>query len=196
MAQKIVSDFPPIEAAYDEEFGKVDHDVYEVAKQIWTPAESLAVALLHDSPKGMQLMLKAVAKVSSARKNKSFEIANLRSYLYQTFKHLVWAELKKEKQHQEKLDNWFQQQMGAPKKDEEGEINKKILINELRSKMDDWTREVFDLLCLGYSYEDLVPKFGSAANVVRSKFSKKTARLARDIQTTIKSVDDEINQIQ
>ena len=58
--------------------------------------------------------------------------------------------------------------------------------------MDDWTREVFDYLRLGYKYEELVPHCGSAANVIRSKFSKKIARLAREIQTELISTDKEI----
>lgn len=175
-----------------DEFGKIDPDVYKTAEQIWAPAERLAEEILHDSQKGLELMFKAVANVSRARANRSSPIINLRSYLYQSFKHLILAELEKQNRHLKKNENWFLETAGPGQADED-EINKKILINELRLKMDDWTREVFDLLRLGYGYEELVPQYGNAANAIRSKFSKKTARLAREIQERITSIDDELN---
>jgi hypothetical protein len=61
--------------------------------------------------------------------------------------------------------------------------------------MDDWTRDVFDYLRLGYKYEELVPQFGTAANVIRSKFSKKTAQLLRDIQAEIRLADKKISHL-
>jgi DNA-directed RNA polymerase specialized sigma24 family protein len=189
----IVSGFPPmIDAAYDDEFGKVDPEVYEVAKQIWAPAERLADEILHDSQKGMELMFKAIAKVSRVRAGNSAKIFNLHSYLYQSFKHLVLAELEKQNRRREKSDDWFRERESLSDETEEDEINKKILINELRIEMDEWTRAVFDLLRLGFSYEELVPHYGTAANVIRSKFSKKTARLAKAIQERIIAADEEI----
>ena len=190
--KQVVSNFPIIERTYDEEFGKVDREVYQIAKTLWLHAENLAVKLLHDSPKGMRLMLKAVAKVSRVRKKDPSAIKNLNSYLFRAYKNLILAELEQENNHRGKLDSWFREQETAFEYDEEAKLNKKILINELRLKMDDWTREVFDYLRLGYKYEELVPHCGSAANVIRSKFSKKIARLAREIQTELISTDKEI----
>lgn len=193
--KQVVSDFPLIENAYDEEFGQVDPEVYHAAKTIWLHAEHLAVKLLRDTPKGMQLMLKAVAKVSRVRKNNPAAIKNLNSYLYRAYKNLLLAELEQENNRQGKLDRWFREREAVFADSEEDRINKKILINELRLKMDKWTRGVFDLLCLGYKYTELVPQFGSAANVIRSKFSKKTANLMREIQDEIGTTDEKIKRL-
>ena len=193
--KQAVSNFPTIETAYDEEFGKIDPEVYEAAKTLWLHAEHLAVKLLHDSPKGIRLMLKAVAKVSRVRENNPSVIVNLNSYLFRAYKNLVLAELEQENNRRGRLDRWFREREAVFEDSEEGKINKKILINELRLKMDDWTRNVFDYLRLGYKYDDLVPQFGTAANVIRSKFSKKTAQLMREIQDEIRLTDKKIKRL-
>jgi len=194
--KQVVSDFPTIETAYDEEFGKIDPEVYEAAKTLWLHAEHLAVKLLHDSPKGIRLMLKAVAKVSRVRENNPSVIVNLNSYLFRAYKNLVLAELEQENNRRGKLDRWFREREAVFDDSEEVKINKRILINELRLKMDDWTRNVFDYLRLGYKYEDLVPQFGTAANVIQSKFSKKTAQLMREIQDEIRLTEKKIKHFQ
>lgn len=182
-----VSKFPAIEEAYDEEFGTVDIEVYQVAKEIWLHAEHLAVNLLQDSHKGVQLLNKAVAQVSRLQKKHPAAIKNLKSYLYRSYKNLLLAELEKENHRREILNGWRRDHDALFEENEEAKINKKILVNEIRLRMDDWTREVFDLLQIGYKYEELVPLYGSAANVIRSKFSKKTANLARKIQNEMNS---------
>ena len=193
--KQVVSEFPTIEKAYDEEFGKVDPEVYQAAQTLWLHAEHLAVKLLHDAPKGMQLMLKAVAKVSRVRENNPSVIHNLNSYLFRAYKNLILAELELENKRFQKLDRRLRESEGVLDDDEETRINKQILINELRLKMDNWTRDVFDYLCLGYKYDEMVPRFGSAANVIRSKFSKKTAQLVREIQDEIRQTDKKINRL-
>lgn len=192
--KQIVSNFPTIEKAYVEEFGKIDPDVYQTAKTLWLHAEHLAEKLLHDTPKGLRLMLKAAANVSRAREKNPSAIINLKLYLFRAYKNLLLAELELENNRREKLDRWFRDRESFFEPDEEAKINKKILINELRLKMDDWTRGVFDYLRLGYRYEELVPRFGSAANVIRSKFSKKTARLMREIQDEIRLSEESVNR--
>jgi len=139
-------------------------------------------------------MLKAAANVSRAREKNPSAIINLKLYLFRSYKNLLLAELELENNRREKLDRWFRDRESFFEHDEEDKINKKILINELRLKMDDWTRGVFDYLRLGYRYEELVPRFGSAANVIRSKFSKRTARLMREIQDEIRLSEESINR--
>jgi hypothetical protein len=193
--KQVVSDFPTIETAYDEEFGRVDPEVYQAAKTLWLHAEYLADKLLHDAPGGLRLMLKAVAKVSRVRENNPSVIRNLNSYLFRAYKNLLLAELEQENKRFQKLDRWFRECEAVFDDGEEAKINKKILINELRLRMDDWTRDVFDYLRLGYKYEELVPQFGSAANVIRSKFSKKTAQIVRKIQEEIRRTDEKIDRL-
>ncbi len=189
MSSALTVDFPLIKAAYTEEFGKIDLEIYEIAENLWKScAERLATDILHDSPKGMQLMLKAVAKVSGVRQNNPSQIQNLRAYLYRCYKNLLLAEIEKENSHQRILDDLH----SAPEislKNEEDEINRKILVNEIRRRMDDWTRAVFDYHKLGFTFEEMVPQFGSAANVIRSRYSKDVARLARQINSELEKID-------
>lgn len=184
--RQTTSDFPPIDAAYTDEFGRVDPEVHNVAREIWSPAKFFALRFLRDSHKGLDLLLKSVARVSRIRENT--QIDNLRAYLYLTYKRLILAEIEKENGHQRLLSERFAAEVSN--RETEEELNKKILINELRLRMDDWTRDVFDLLSLGYTYENLVPRYGKAANVIRSKYSKKIAGLARRINSEIEKLDE------
>lgn len=191
MSRALTIDFPLIEAAYREEFGEIDPEIYEIAKNLWNScAERLAAKLLHDSPKGMQLMLKAVAEVSRVRQNDGSQIKNLRAYLYRCYKNLLLKELEKECLHQKILEGLYQSYAPSSECAEEDEINRKILINELRRRMNEWTRTVFDFHKLGYSFEEMVPQLGAAANVIRSRYSKNIARLAREINAEIKEIDN------
>ncbi|MBK8813709.1 MAG: hypothetical protein IPN69_23670 [Acidobacteria bacterium] len=189
---QIASRFPPIESAYDEEFGQVDPEVYQIAETLWINAEYLAVKLLNDSPKGLRLMLRAVVQVSRVRKTNPFAIKNLKSYLYRSYKHQLLAELERERCRRDLLDAWSKASTPNADVDEVSRINRQILINELRLKMDDWMRDVFDLLQLGYRYDELVPKYGSAANVIRSKFSKRLASFALRFQAEIQKADEKV----
>lgn len=190
MTHQIVCDFPPIETAYVDEFGTVDPEVYQTAKLLWSSAEHLAVRCLHDRHEGIRLMIKAVASVSRVRENAPTKIKNLRAYLYLSYKRLVLAELEKTNGHQRQL---VEKQFGKEILENDAtQINRQILINELRRQMDEWTRDVFDLLCLGYTFEELVPEFGKKSNAVRSKYSKNVTRLARQIRQLIEVVDQQI----
>lgn len=193
--KQVVSDFPLIDNAYDDEFGRVDPEVYFAAKTIWPHAEHLAVKLLQDSHRGLELMLEAVARVSRFRAQNNGRVTNLNSYLYRSFKNLLLADLEQENNRRKILRNRQREDEIRFDHNEEERINRKILINELRLRMDDWTRDVFDLLRLGYKYEELVPDYGTAANVIRSKFSKKTTALAATIRTALTETDEKIDSL-
>lgn len=175
--------FPPLDSPYVEEFGFIDPVVYLAAQEQWAQAERLAIELLNDAHEGLRLMLKAVASVSRVRHKDPNSIKKLPAYLFFSYKRLLLAELEKENGHHARLAA-HEAESGKGETDEE-KLNRQILINEIRRQMDEWTREVFDLLCLGYKYEDLVPECGSAANVIRSKYHKKVEKLAQQVQERI-----------
>lgn len=179
------SSFPDLDGAYQDEFGAVDTEVYNEARALWPHAERLAADIICDTHLGLELMIRAVARVSAARSSGA-QILNLRFYLLRSYKNLLLAELEKENGRQRLLRDRFAERTLSPS-DTEDAINKKILINELRLEMDDWMREVFDLLVLGYAFEELVPRYGSASNVIRSKFSKKLARFTKKITSRLQT---------
>lgn len=173
------ADFPDLEDGYRDEHGVIDRDVYAAAQALWPYAERLAADLIYDTHLGVELMLRAAARVTSSR-HSGTQILNIKFYLLRSYKNLLLGELEKENGRHRILFERMPQGEVRPG-DSEDCINRKILINELRLEMDDWMREVFDLLVIGYAFEDLVPRYGSAANVIRSKFSKKLARFSRKL---------------
>lgn len=166
--------FPPLQDAYQDQFGPIETDMYETALEIWPQAERFATDILGDSHLGVELMLKSVARVCAMRKS-GVEIIKPKFYLLRTFKNLVLADYDKAKSRNGILLNHFGHE--DLQVDQESAICRKILLDELRLQMDDWTRAVFDHLVLGFSFEELVPRFGSASNVIRSKYHKKLRRL-------------------
>lgn len=181
--KKSVSSLPDLNEAYKDEFGAIDPEVYSAAQLVWPYAERLAAEMIYDVHLGMQLMIRAVARVSSARAAGT-EIINLRFYLLRSYKNLLLAELEKENgRHRILAENAATHSLSVG--ESEDALNRKILINELRLEMDDWMRDVFDLLVLGYAFEDLIPEFGSASNVIRSKFSKRLARLSKKFSSRL-----------
>lgn len=167
--------------SYKDEFGEIDADVLREAENIRHYCRILALKVFNDEQKGQILMMRAVAKVSEKHKAEDFTINNLRAYLFQTFRYLVYAEAKKqihhhelEKKHFESLNDLFQGKADS----EDEKICRAILIKEIEAKMDEWTRNVYRYLELGWEYKDLVPKYGSAENVIRAKYSKKLKELA------------------
>ncbi|HEX8251046.1 MAG TPA: hypothetical protein VF599_22925, partial [Pyrinomonadaceae bacterium] len=106
-------------------------------------------------------------------------------YLFFSYKRLLLANLEKENGHRTKLNEWAAATNMSEPDDDDATLDRRILLNELKLQMDDWTREVFELQCLGYKYEELVPEYGAAANVIRSRYSKNISRLAEKVKNRI-----------
>jgi hypothetical protein len=130
-------------------------------------------------------MLRAVASVSRMRNKDPGAIKNLPAYLFFSYKRLLLANLEKENGHRTKLNEWAAATNMSEPDDDDATLDRRILLNELKLQMDDWTREVFELQCLGYKYEELVPEYGAAANVIRSRYSKNISRLAEKVKNRI-----------
>lgn len=124
-------------------------------------------------------MLRAVAIVSRRRAAADVQIDNLRAYLFRVFKNLILAELKKHNRRREIEEHWDGHL--APLGNPADSVDRKILIEELVSRMDSWTRDVFEWRLLGHSYESIGERLGIEANHVRSAFSKKMARLRKEV---------------
>lgn len=168
---------PPLDSSFTDQFGEIDLDVYEAARSVWPIAERLAERILFDSHLGVELMFKAASKVTAAQVSGT-KIISLKYYLLQSYKHLLLADLEKENGRKRILSEHaggFQSSQPDP----EAQLHRKILINQLRLEMDDWMREVFDHLRLGYTFEELAVHYNIGANVLRSKFSKKLNRLKK-----------------
>jgi hypothetical protein len=175
--QERAAQLPQLDSSFIDQFGEIDLEVYEAARLVWPIAERLADRILFDGHLGIELMFKAASKVTAAQKAGT-KVVNLKYYLLKSYKHLLLADLEKENGRRRILSEHVDAVTPASP-DAEAELHRKILINQLRLEMDDWMREVFDHLRLGYSFEELAGHYGVGANVLRSKFSKKLARLKK-----------------
>ena len=178
MQQIALTDFPPIEKAYADPYGEVDPFVYDIARQIWPSARQLADEMIGDRHLGVDLMLKAVASVSAARRKA--EITNIRSYLFRAYRNTLLTECSKRNGQRKIIDTIAPEPVTQTSED--AALERRILIDQCRGQMEPWMREVFDLLAIGFTFDELVPKYGNAANAIRSKFSKKLRRLTMDMK--------------
>lgn len=178
-----------IETEYEEEFGKVSPQILAAAELVWRKSGAFYSNLIYDQHQCLRILMRAIAIVSAKFNNNQNHIQNLTSYLHITFRHLILAEISKGKRHFEL------EKANAAKRNEtefenvEENIQQKILISQLRSRMNDWMRAVFDMQALGYQYKDLVPKYGLSENVIRSKYSKNLLRLKHQIQGEMDDIE-------
>jgi DNA-directed RNA polymerase specialized sigma24 family protein len=125
-------------------------------------------------------MLKAAAAVSRKRAEPGPPIQNLQAYLFQTYKHLLLAEMEKENGHRQRdLERHFELTSAS---DADAEtLERKILIQQVIRRMDEWMRAIFELLTLGYSFEEIGRLRAENGHALRSKFHKRLGRLAKEL---------------
>lgn len=167
-----------LEDDWVDPYGAIAREVYEAAQQHWPHWERFAVQTLGDAQTGQQLLMKACAAVTRVHREDPGRITNLAGYLEKTWKRMVLDEREKEKAHQQQHEVIAQTHAVA---DPVAQIEEHILLQELCARMDDWTREVFELRVLGYSFEEMSPALGTSGHVIRSKFHKKLQKLVRDL---------------
>ncbi len=167
---------------YNDEFGEIDKDVLIAAQKIWRFGKKLSEKLICDEQKGHTLLMRAAANVSKRKADDDESVQHLCAYLFTSFRHLLIAEATKGKRRRELEENYFkniEELFESRAESEESKICRKILVNEIEQRMDDWTRRVFRLRVLGYIYEDLVPQYGATSNKIRAKFSRNLQKLVR-----------------
>jgi DNA-directed RNA polymerase specialized sigma24 family protein len=163
----------------------VDPPVHRVASEVWPHAEHLAIDLLHDSVIGYRLLKRAVAAVSGLPADKREQIRDLPAYLFQTYKRLVLAELEKQNRH--RTSDVAASELFRPFVSEADRIDRDILIAELVRAMAPWTRDVFEALTLGYSFEEIARAMDSNPQVVRNRFRLAVRKLANAVRATASS---------
>ena len=184
--------WPSLEISYVEEFGPIDPRVHDVAADLWPAAKQLALNALGDSAAGYRLLKRAVAAVSAVSSDRRAGIRDLRAYLFQTYKRLVLAELEKLNGHRA-LDV-AAADVTRPASFEADNIERHILVAELVHRMDPWTKEVFENLTLGYSFDEIGRALGSNPHVIRNRFRLACRRLASAIEHNVARVEAPIGR--
>jgi DNA-directed RNA polymerase specialized sigma24 family protein len=167
----------------DPEFGRIDDDICRVAESIWeTGGQKYGGNLLDgDEACALRLLLKAAAATTRKRAKPGVQIENLDGYLRKAFRRELLAQLEQENSHR-RLNEEFRAASNASREPTDNELDEKILIQELMRRMDPWTLNVFRLLTMGHSFEEIAQGQGKEANSVRSRYSKNLQRLKKQIE--------------
>ena len=175
-----MTDQPEVATAYQDEWGAVTYEVYQAAESLREQAESYARAALGAEADGRTLLAKAAATVTRALEDRHEPIASLEAYLFQTYKRMVAAEAEKERARSRILAERARDasQNGH---DASAELDQYILIEQLRMRMNQRTRAVFDLLALGHTFEEIGSKLGKSSRAIRNNYYEQVARLKQEI---------------
>jgi DNA-directed RNA polymerase specialized sigma24 family protein len=182
--------WPEINAAYEDEFGHIDPDVYKFAADVWPLADAPSFRNLIDTER---LLIKAVALVSRVCAEQPGKLSNIKAYLYRTFSRLLLEQLKKQERH-EPLDKALLDHAEALTTRSEDNIARMLLVHEILNCADPWTREMFWALVQGYSIEELAEIKHAKANVIRSRLSKNLMRIRRQIQKETRAAEQRMSQ--
>jgi DNA-directed RNA polymerase specialized sigma24 family protein len=169
-----------VATAYMDEWGAIAPEVHRAAVALRKQAEIFARATLHNEDAGHTLLAKAAAIVTRALNDHPGTITNVPAYLFQTYKRQVLAELDKEKSRERILvEHGGETSLNGH--DACAELDQQILIRELRKLMDERTREVFDLLVLGHSFEEIGSILGKSSRAVRNNYYDHLNRLKKEL---------------
>ncbi|HEU0184558.1 MAG TPA: hypothetical protein VFS27_04540 [Blastocatellia bacterium] len=175
-----ITDQPEIASAYQDEWGAIAPEVHQAVVSLREQAEGYARATLGAEDAGRTLMAKAAATVTRALEDRQEQISNLQAYLFQTYKRLVQAELEKERTREKILAERAGEisQNGHNVSDE---LDQYILIKQLRMRMNPRTRQVFDLLALGHTYDEIGSMMGKSGRAIRNNYYEQIARLKEEL---------------
>jgi DNA-directed RNA polymerase specialized sigma24 family protein len=176
MPSRPATEWDSIESHYADEFGVVAPDVYRCANDIRARARSYAARVLmnNDAARADTLLLKAAAQVTRYVDTDASRIDDLGSYLFQTFKRILFAELEKDN-NRRRFES--RTQPDTELRGQAENVERRILLNEIVGAMDSWTRDVFEWLTLDYSFEEIGRHLGMNPKAVRTRFYRHVERL-------------------
>lgn len=178
-------EWPPQDRAYTDEFGLITADTYAMAGELWAHADSMTRQftrnVLNDEAEGLRLMLKAAAQVTQQQERGTEPIRELKSYLSVTYRRLILAKSQQNAHHcklNKKLSAVAASQPGAA---DLAACERRILLQQIRQRMDNRTKQVFDWLRQGYSFDEIGCVLGQQAAVVRRRFQRAIKRLQKQL---------------
>jgi DNA-directed RNA polymerase specialized sigma24 family protein len=177
----MVEHLPPYDSDFTRKYGWIDLEVYEIGQSIWPFAKRYGVML--DENHALDLMLRAIASVSKAKQ--STAIKSLRKYLLTSYKHLVYRAVSKESHQPEISMEDLQQDSLAV--DALAVLERKILVQQVATRMDYSMRFIFEHLVLGFSFSEIaaldeIRKKGWSAHYLRTLFARKMKELTKQIR--------------
>lgn len=178
--------WPSVNATYEVPEGLIDLDVHEAAGKVLRRVAGFAMSMVKDEGLVVEFMYTAAAKVTAARSNSPESIKSLTNYLYCTYKNLLCDYWKKQNRCQQLsgdlIDTFvvlFTPGDALVDFDSARELERKRLVAEIVEQMDGWTLEIFDLLVIGYTFEDIARKKGEQSNRIRATYNRRLKVLAQ-----------------
>jgi len=165
---------------FKSSFSSINEGIYEAAREIWPNALRLAQHHGLDTSDALDVFLKVVESVSkSIERRESEEIKSLPNYLFRSYQRAIWKSLKEEKHH-ESLESISEELTSVVNVGDM--MERTILLGEIVARMDNQTHQVFELLILGFSFEEIGQKLSTSPNAIRARFSRELRRLASEIK--------------
>jgi RNA polymerase sigma factor (sigma-70 family) len=162
------TEFPALDSCYNDEYGPIDLKVYEAARDIWPAAKGFGEFALQDRDAAFNLMLNAAARVTARLATGVPQIEHIKRYLFQTYKHLVGNEKAKRLRHEQPLRD-FDESLTV---DIVADLERKIMLRELFSRMSEDERTLALYLMFGYTYQEIAEEIGIPADALRKRFSR------------------------
>jgi hypothetical protein len=176
----VTQEWGVLESEYVDEFGPVAPALYEAAGRIWRRSLTYAARSLPgtDQASTRTLLIKAAAQVTGSTTWRDRQVNDLDGYLFQTFRHLVLAELEKANN---RLRLETEARLDAEWVDQSNNVERRILLGELVAAMDGWTRAVFMWLSLDYTFNEIAGHLDMDPRVVRNKYKRRLAALMKQV---------------
>lgn len=178
-----------LEIEYTDEFGPISPNLYAAAGRIWRQSQDYAARVLpgSDQARTSTLLLKAAAQVTRACDAKAHQINDLDAYLFQTFKRVILAEFEKDTN---RLRFETEAHFNAEWHAQATNVERRILLDELVTAMDVWTRSVFEWLTLDYSFEEIAQHQGMNPKAMRNKYNRRLLTLMKHIKGQASNKDN------
>src|SRR6185369_13497964 len=135
MTDSLQIPWPLLDAPYVDEFGCIDQDIHETAREIWRWAAQYAIDTLGDEASGQLALKKVCAKITEKRAAGAIRILNLRAYIQTAFKHEVLAQLKRNRSANVELS-------GEPVTNYDLDIDQRILVEQILARMEPEDRRI------------------------------------------------------
>jgi len=162
------TEWPAIGSCYKDEYGPIDLNVYDAARSISRAAEDFGEFVLKDRAAAFDLLHKAAAKVTAHISSGRQEIQNIQAYLFRTYKRLVAHELHKRIRHEQPLsdsDDALIVEIVA-------DLERKIMLREIFSRINEDERTLALCLMFGYSYKEIAEALGTTEVALRQRISR------------------------
>lgn len=184
--------WPEVVAGYQDDFGPISPDIYQMAGKYWHWAARWAEQELGDANDGHTLLLEAAARVCQSPAYQAGAITSLATYLKITYRHLVSRRKERllrqqqliEKQVAAAPDGVSAVIMPPPEPEAWERYEREERLRWIMARLPPDVQRIFQWRMLDYSFEEIGAALAQNPAVVRNKLNRHVKRLADEWQAT------------